>query len=136
VTVGYPQSFLYTSYIKMQTQTQQAQMETPPQTPNRYDTIVGVSLYEDNEHVETSWFTDIQMAWIWVKNQTEICTEDESFRVKPFLRCADMLDQAWSQSANNTGICIANGGEYEEEYIYVAQYYPGVDWEQLQVQGR
>ena len=101
--------------------------------PNRYNTIVGVSLYyEDHEYMSTNWFQDLQSAWKWVEEQVSVCTEGETFTMQSFLRCANKLDQAWRQSTENTGICMAKGGEHVDEYKYIAQYYPGTIWEDVQ----
>ena len=72
------------------------------------------------------WFSDIQMAWIWI-NQEVARRDGEEWEITPFLETADQMDIAWRRGFGEQGITVAEDDGYE----YIAYYEPTVNYEDV-----
>ena len=103
--------------------------EPPTQqlTASRYTTPVSVEfcIYGEVRHIK--WFSDIQMAWIWIRAQVDRCDYREDWEVTPFLETADEMDRQWAQGDGEDGSMVADDDGYE----YVAYYRPHVQYEDV-----
>jgi hypothetical protein len=94
----------------------------PIPIPNRYHTTVCVEYVIDDDVRHLKWFSDIQMAWIWIREQVNRRDDREEWEVIPFLTTADAMDREWRR---NRGVIVADCDEYE----YCAYYEPTVLYE-------
>ena len=95
-------------------------------TVNRYQTVVSVEVYNGDNLRQIKWFSDIQMAWIWIKDQT-LLLETVEWDITSFIPCADEMDSQWRYGHGENGICVATGGQYE----FMAYYEPTTDYEDV-----
>ena len=104
----------------------------PPQPiPNRYDTTICVEYCVNDEVRHIKWFSDIQMAWIWIISRIHNYhnqTQDEEWRHLTFLACADRLDRRW-RDGNQDGMLMAN--HITNNYAYYVSYEPTVRYEDV-----
>lgn len=94
--------------------------------PNRYNTVVTVEVYHEDALCRIKWFSDIQMAWIWVKDHTMDASMVE-WDITSFIPCADAMDAQWRRGEGANGMCIAMGGQYE----FIAYYETYVNYEDV-----
>jgi hypothetical protein len=92
--------------------------------PNRYSTIISVECYEDSILRRIQWFTDIQMAYIWIHKKVQEL-QDEDWNILTFKETADGLDYNWANGIDY--IRVADSFMFE----YVAYYEPGAVWDRM-----
>lgn len=94
----------------------QAPNVPPLPIPNRYHTTVVVEYVIHDTVRVRKWFSDIQMAWLWVKKQvSERENQNENWRMFSFETVANGLDIEWR---NNNGVAVANCGDIWWEAFY------------------
>lgn len=98
-----------------------------PPIPNRYDTVVAVEAYNNEDLHLIKWFSDIQMAWIWIKNQTELIQTVDDWDVTGFITCADSMDTNWRNGYGENGYCVVTGDPFE----FIAYYKPSLQYEDI-----
>ena len=81
-------------------------------------------MYDDIRLIK--WFSDIQMAWIWI-NQRVRERHGENWDIAPFLTTANAMDRQWSQGFGEDGFCVADSDGYE----YIAYYEPTLNYEDV-----
>ncbi len=96
----------------------------PIPIPNRYHTTVCVEYVIDDDVRHIKWFSDIQMAWIWIREQVNRRDDREEWDVSPFLATADAMDREWRR---NRGVTVADCDGYE----YCTYYEPTVLYEDV-----
>lgn len=101
-------------------------IDTSPPIPSRYHTVVSVEFAIYDEVRIKKWFSDIQMAWIWIHQEVRR-RDGEEWEMTPFLETADQMDIAWRQGLGEQGITVAEDDGYE----YIAYYEPTVNYEDV-----
>jgi hypothetical protein len=101
-------------------------VDTSRPIPNRYHTVVSVEYAMYDEVRLIKWFSDIQMAWIWI-NQEVARRDGEEWEITPFLETADQMDIAWRRGFGEQGITVAEDDGYE----YIAYYEPTLNYEDV-----
>ena len=101
-------------------------IDTSLPIPSRYSTVVSVEYYINDDVRHIKWFSDIQMAWIWINHQVRQY-HGEEWEVCPFLTIADSMDYEWRQGNGHHGMVVA----YREGYEYAAYYEPTINYEDV-----
>lgn len=101
-------------------------VDTSLPIPSRYHTVVSVEYVMYNEVRRIKWFSDIQMAWIWINQEVERRHEEE-WEITPFLTVADQMDRDWRRGFGEEGVCVAEDDGYE----YIAYYEPTLNYEDI-----
>ncbi len=93
---------------------QSEQQEQPP-SPNRWYTTVSVEIYINERMRYIKWFSDLQMAYLWVKDH--IHTLNEPFNMENnFVHFADRMDQRWRDRQD--GCTLASNARYKYRVYY------------------
>lgn len=93
--------------------------EQQPSSPNRWHTTVSVEIYIHDRMRYIKWFSDLQMAYLWVNGHVR--TLNEPFDMENnFVRFADRMDQRWTERQD--GCTLATNSQYK----YRVYYEPGV----------
>ncbi len=86
-----------------------------PPSPNRWYTTVSVEIYINERMRYIKWFSDLQMAYLWVKEH--IRTVNEPFTMEnDFVRFAERMDQRWSERRD--GCTLASNARYKYRVYY------------------
>jgi hypothetical protein len=94
--------------------------------PNRYTTVVYVEyVIRENARLH-KWFSDIQMAWIWIRGQINQRDDRAEWDVAPFLSVANIMDREWRHDRGVT-VAVSDSQEYE----YCAYYDPTVSYDDV-----
>lgn len=96
--------------------------------PNRYSTIISVECYEDSILRRIHWFTDIQMAYIWIRRKVQELPE-EDWSLLTFKETSDGLDYNWANGHDH--IRVADSFMHQ----YIAYYEPNVSWNRDDIVG-
>jgi hypothetical protein len=105
--------------------------------PRRYGTVavhyIREVLYSDDDRDlrMIKWFSDIQMAWMWVRQRLNTVHRDE-WAMNPFLTCVYDMDRQWNVGAGEDGQTFAENLDtfiYDGEYR--AYYKPDVKYEDI-----
>ena len=116
-----------TSSLNVSEPTTQDVPNTPPQPDaNRYHTVVSVEYCVDGDVRLIKWFSDIQMAWIWISGQVRE-RHGENWDIAPFLTTANAMERQWRQGFGDDGFCVADSDGYE----YITYYEPTVNYEDV-----
>lgn len=105
-------------------------LRTPESRPrvDRYNTATSVDKVVNGITRQVKWFSDFQMAWIWIDNEVkrEIQNgDDRDWRIKSFHNAADSMDEYW-QDDNEDGVTVARTTNTTGVRVkYVAFYDPG-----------
>lgn len=89
---------------------------TEPPTPNRWYTTVSVEVYINDRMRHIKWFSDLQMAYIWVASQERIINESLTYH-RDFVEFADAFDRRW-QRRPNEGCTVARSSTYKYRMTY------------------
>lgn len=87
-----------------------------PPTPNRWYTTVSVEIYINRQMRYIKWFSDIQMAYIWVASQERVINEPLTYN-RNFVEFADAFDRRWQQRPNE-GCTMATSSTYRYRLTY------------------
>jgi hypothetical protein len=87
-----------------------------PPTPNRWYTTVSVEVYINGRMRHIKWFSDLQMAYIWVASQERVINEPLTYH-RDFVEFADAFDRRW-QRRPNEGCTIARSSSYKYRMTY------------------
>ncbi len=90
--------------------------------PNRWHTTVSVEVYINGQMRHIKWFSDLQMAYIWITKQEQVNNEPLNYH-ENFVEVADAMDRRWRQRPNE-GCTIARSYSYK----YKATYEPDVPY--------
>lgn len=90
--------------------------------PNRWHTTVSVEVYINGQMRHIKWFSDLQMAYIWIANQERDNNEPLNYN-RNFVELANAMDRRWQQRPNE-GCTIARSYSYK----YKATYEPDVSY--------
>jgi hypothetical protein len=83
--------------------------------PNRWYTTISVEIYDRRQLRYIKWFSDLQMAYLWVKDHLR--TFNEPFTMEnDFIRFADRMDQRWTQ--RHDGCTLASNSRYKYRVYY------------------
>ena len=99
--------------------------------PRRYGTVAIHYMYEDDVRM-IKWFSDIQMAWMWIRQRVNTVHRDEWWDMNPFLTCVYDMDRQWNVGDGDDGKALAENAiasDYEAEYR--AYYKPDVKYEDI-----
>lgn len=103
---------------------EQAQVQQPP---NRWNTPVSVKCQtgpanQISHHYR--YFTDIQMAYIWIKDQTR--RSDSNWTLATFFETCDAMDSQW-QLTQSSEFLVAHSGST----LYSIAYEPSMTFESV-----
>ncbi len=90
--------------------------DSDPPTPNRWYTTVSVEIYINNRLRYIKWFSDLQMAYIWVTIQERVNNEPLTYN-RNFVEFADAFDRRWQQRPNE-GCTMATSSTYRYKLTY------------------
>jgi hypothetical protein len=125
-----------------QQEQQETQQEPPPQQqqeppqqlqdpmqqqPNRWNTSVSVKSQTGlGNQMRNEWryFTDIQMAHIWIKDQTR--RSPSNWTIATFFETCDTMDREWRLSPTSEFVVA-----YSENTRYILKYEPSVSFESV-----
>lgn len=91
--------------------------------PNRWHTPVSVTYYVNRRITNARYFTDLQMAYLWIKNQTQLT--DLDWDISSFSETCTEMDRRWLR--NQTGYTVA---QYEG-YRFKVHYEPHMTAESI-----
>ncbi len=98
--------------------------------PRRYGTVA-VHYVHNCDVRMIKWFSDIQMAWMWVRQRVNTVHRD-TWAMNPFLTCVYGMDRQWNVGDGEDGKALAENMDtfvYEAEYR--AYYKPDVKYEDI-----
>jgi hypothetical protein len=100
-------------------------MENELPVPNRWHTTVSVEIYINNRLRYIKWFSDLQMAYIWVAGQERVHNETLTYN-RNFVEFADAMDRRW-QIRPNESCAMATSTTYRYRIAYEPDvpYRPG-----------
>ena len=104
------------------------EVQEPMQAPNRWSTPVSVKCQTGPINQVTNtyrYFTDIQMAYIWIKDQTRR-SDDSNWTLATFFETCDGMDREW-QSTHTSDYVVA----YSENTSFTAEYEPAMTVESV-----
>ncbi len=84
--------------------------------PNRWHTTVSVEVYINGRMRHINWFSDLQMAYIWVTSQERVHNEPLSYN-RNFVEFADAMDRRW-QDRPNESCTMATSNSYKYKLTY------------------
>jgi hypothetical protein len=126
------QELLETRAHQREQQEQQQQQEQQPQQvqqpPNRWNTPVSVKCQTGPANQIANYyryFTDIQMAYIWIKDQTRR-SDDSNWTLATFFETCDAMDSQW-QSTQTSEFLVAHSGTT----LYIIEYEPSMTFESV-----
>jgi hypothetical protein len=90
--------------------------------PNRWHTTVSVEIYINGRLRYIKWFSDLQMAYLWVVGQERVHNEPLTY-THNFVEFADRMDRRWQEHPNQT-CTVASSATYK----YKAAYEPDVPY--------
>jgi hypothetical protein len=102
------------------------QQDPMQQQPNRWNTPVSVKCQTGPVNQVTNtyrYFTDIQMAYIWIKDQTRR-SDDSNWTLATFFETCDAMDSQW-QLTQTSEFLVAHSGTT----LYSIQYEPAMTFE-------
>jgi hypothetical protein len=106
----------------------QQQLQDPMQLqPNRWNTSVSVKSQTGlGNQMRNEWryFTDIQMAHIWIKDQTR--RSPSNWTIATFFETCDAMDREWRLSPTSEFVVA-----YSENTRYILKYEPSVSFESV-----
>lgn len=87
---------------------QREEVQTPPPRPHadRWHTPVCVEVIINGNIRRIKWFSDLQMAWIYV-HKIVFQTPNEDWVIKSFERTARTMDVRWQDGRGDLGYVIA-----------------------------
>jgi hypothetical protein len=86
---------------------------------NRFYTATSVEYSVDGTIRELKWFTDIQMAYLWILNKTKNIsydTYDTQWDIRTFEETADRLEERWYDGKD--GLVVAKMEEHKFRVFY------------------
>ena len=99
--------------------------ETELPVPNRWYTTVSVEIYINNRLRYIKWFSDLQMAYIWVTMQERVHNEPLTYN-RNFVEFADAMDRRWQIRPNEScTMATSNSYKYKLTYEPDVPYRPG-----------
>ena len=114
--------------IQQQMQAQGVPNRWNTRVPNRWSTPVSVKCQTGPIGQITNtyrYFTDIQMAYIWIKDQTRR-SDDSNWTLATFFETCDGMDREW-QSTQLSDYVVA----YSEHTSFIAEYEPAMTVESV-----
>ncbi len=106
--------------------------------PRRYGTVAIHYIHEvrysddDRDPLRMiKWFSDIQMAWMWVRQRVNTVHRDD-WAMNPFLTCVYDMDLQWNVGDGEDGKALAENLDtfvYDGEYR--AYYKPDVKYDDI-----
>jgi hypothetical protein len=95
---------------------------------DRYNTATSVDKVVNGITRQVKWFSDFQMAWIWIDNEVKRQIQEgdsREWRVKSFENTADLMDERW-EDGEEGGVVIAKTLNTTGERVkYMTFYDPG-----------
>ena len=85
-------------------------------TPNRWHTTVSVEVYINRRMRYIKWFSDLQMAYLWVASQERVINEPLAYNHN-FVEFADAFDRRW-QERPTEGSTMATSSTYRYRLYY------------------
>jgi hypothetical protein len=107
---------------------QEQQEQQQQQAPNRWSTPVSVKCQTGPIGQVTHryrYFTDIQMAYIWIKDQTRR-SDDSNWTLHTFFETCDAMDSQW-QLTQSSEFLVAHSGST----LYSIEYEPSMTFESV-----
>jgi hypothetical protein len=83
---------------------------------NRYHTATSVEYSVDDTIREIKWFTDIQMAYIWILEKIRERHESDQWTIRSFEETANRLEERWYEGKD--GLVVAKMDEYKFRVYY------------------
>ena len=117
-------------HIPQDTSQNEEEVTTPVARPHadRYNTATSVDKVVNGITRQVKWFSDFQMAYIWIDNEVKRQVQEgdsREWRVKSFHNAADMMDERW-EDGEDGGVVVARTMNTSGERVkYMTFYDPG-----------
>ncbi len=82
---------------------------------DRWNTKVSLEVYQRGILRRVRWFSDLQDAYLWVKEQTEQ-TREINWILRTFTAVCRDLDQRWNNGDNGTTIALGGSNRFYVQY--------------------
>lgn len=100
------------------------EVQTPPPTErpprreevSRFYTASSVEYIVDSEIREVKWFTDIQMAYLWIMEKINRISDMQDWTIRSFEETADRLEERWYEGKD--GLVVAKLEECKFRIFY------------------
>jgi hypothetical protein len=95
------------------------EVQTPPprQHANRWNTPVSLEVIENGYIRKIRWFSDLQMAWIYVQKSVTKNT-NQTWNLRSFERTANAMDERWEDGRGDLGYVIAKSRRCKFRVFY------------------